>query len=61
MKTDAQLQARDAKRDIGAELLTAVQELKAGKISRKTTFEPLPDGSVRRTVSNADGAGKLRL
>ncbi len=55
MKTDAQLQARDAKRDIGAELLTAVQELKAGKISRKTTFEPLPDGSVRRTVSNADG------
>ena len=55
MKTDAQLQARDAKRNIGAELLTAVQELKAGKISRKTTFEPLPDGSVRRTVSNADG------
>ena len=55
MKTDAQLQARDAKRDIGAELLTAVQELKAGKISRKTTFEPLLDGSVRRTVSNADG------
>jgi len=55
MKTDAQLQARDAKRNIGAELLAAVQELKAGKISRKTTFEPLPDGSVRRTVSNADG------
>ncbi len=55
MKTDAQLQARDAKRNIGAELLTAVRELKAGKIARKTTFEPLPDGSVRRTVSNADG------
>jgi putative transcriptional regulator len=55
MMTDAQLQARDAKRDIGAELLAAVRELKAGKISRKTTFEALPDGSVRRTVSTADG------
>ena len=55
MMTDAQLQARDAQRDIGAELLAAVRELKAGKISRKTTFEPLPDGSVRRTVSSADG------
>ena len=55
MMTDAQLQARDAKRDIGAELLASVRELKAGKIARKTTFEPLPDGSVRRTVSLADG------
>ena len=55
MMTDAQLQARDVKRDVGAELLAAVREFKAGKISRKTTFEPLPDGSVRRTVSTADG------
>ena len=55
MMTDAQLQTRDAGRDLGAELLAAVRELKAGKISRKTTFEPLPDGSVRRTVSMADG------
>ena len=56
MMTDKQLKARDAKRDIGAELLQAVQEIKAGKSARTTRFEPLPDGSVRRTVALADGA-----
>ena len=56
MMTDEQLKARDAKRDIGAELLQAVQEIKAGKSARTTRFEPLPDGSVRRTVTLADGA-----
>ena len=56
MMTDKKLKARDAKRDIGAELLQAVQEIKAGKSARTTRFEPLPDGSVRRTVSLADGA-----
>ncbi len=56
MMTDKKLKARDAKRDIGAELLQAVQEIKAGKSARTTRFEPLPDGSVRRTVALADGA-----
>ncbi len=56
MMTDKQLKARDAKRDIGAELLQAVQEIKAGKSARTTRFEPLPDGSVRRTVALANGA-----
>lgn len=56
MLTDAQRQARDAGRDIGAELLAAAQELAAGRWARKTTFEALPDGSVRRTVVRADGA-----
>lgn len=55
MMTDKQLQERDAQRDLGSELLAAVRELKAGKAARKTTFESLPDGSVRRTVSSADG------
>lgn len=55
MKTDAQLKARDAKRDIGAELLQSVREMKAGRWARKTTFEPLADGSVRRTVLRSDG------
>lgn len=55
MKTDAQLQARDAKRNIGAELLQAVQELQTGKAARKTTFAPLADGSVCRTVTLANG------
>ena len=56
MMTDKQLKARDAKRDIGAELLQAVQEIKAGKSARTTRFEPLPDGSVRRTVALDDGS-----
>jgi putative transcriptional regulator len=55
MMTDAQLQARDAGRNLGAELLQAVQDMKAGQWARKTTFEPLPDGSVRRTVVRGDG------
>jgi len=56
MITNEQLLARDANRNIGAELLAAVQELQAGQGSRTTRFESLADGSVRRTVSLADGA-----
>jgi putative transcriptional regulator len=56
MMTDEQLQTRDAGRDIGAELRAAVQELKAGQPGRKTVFERLPDGNVRRTVTLADGS-----
>lgn len=55
MKTDARLKARDAKSDIGAELLESVRQLKSGQIGRSTTFEALPDGSVRRTVTGANG------
>jgi putative transcriptional regulator len=55
MMTDEQLNARDTRRDVGAELLAAVQELQAGQPSRKITFDPLPDGSVRRTVTLAEG------
>lgn len=55
MMSDEQLRERDAKRDIGAELLAAVQEMAAGKAARTTRFEPLPDGSVRRTVTLGDG------
>ena len=55
MMTDAQLKARDAGRDIGVEVLRSVREMTAGQWTRKTTFEPLADGSVRRTVVSADG------
>ena len=55
MMTDAQLKMRDAKRDIGAELLESVRQLKSGQVARTTTFEPLPDGSVRRTISGPEG------
>ncbi|MBK6295474.1 MAG: hypothetical protein IPF55_15195 [Rhodoferax sp.] len=51
---DAQLKARDAGRDMGAELLQAVRELPA----RKTTFEFLADGNLRRTVLRADGSAE---
>ncbi len=53
--TEAELLARDAQRDIGAELLASVRELKAGRWARKTTFEVRPDGQVRRCVMRADG------
>ena len=53
--TNRELLARDARRDIGAELLQAVREVKAGRWARKTTFAALPDGSVRRRVERADG------
>lgn len=54
--TNEQLQARDAGRDIGAELLAAVRDLKSGQGLRTTTFEPLPDGTVCRTVTGPAGA-----
>lgn len=48
--TDKALQARDAKREIGAELLESVRDLRAGRWGRKTTIETRPDGSVRRRI-----------
>ena len=61
MMTDAQLKARDAKRDIGAELLESVRQMKAGQTGRSTRFEPLPDGSVRRTITGPDIAAILAV
>jgi putative transcriptional regulator len=55
MMTDAQLHKRDARRDIGAELLDAVRELQSGRAACTTTYSPLPDGSVQRTMTLADG------
>jgi putative transcriptional regulator len=37
------------------ELLEAVRALKSGQVGRSTTFEVLPDGSVRRTVTGRNG------
>ena len=53
--TDKDLQARDAKRDSGAELLQAARELRAGRHGRKTTIETMPDGSVRRRIELSSG------
>lgn len=54
-KTEKQLLARDAKRNIGEELLQSVRDLRAGKWARKTTFEILKNGTVRRRIERADG------
>ncbi len=53
--TEKALRARDAKRDIGAELLQSVRDLKAGRRGRKTTIEMLPDGRVRRCIDLPGG------
>lgn len=53
--TEKALRARDAKRDIGAELLQSMRDLKAGRWGRKTTIEMLPDGKVRRCIDLPGG------
>lgn len=53
--TDKELLARDAERDIGAELLQAARELRAGRHGRRTTIEARPDGSVRRRIELPNG------
>lgn len=52
---DKALQKRDAKRDIGAELLQSVRDLKAGRWGRKTMIEMQPDGTVRRRIELPGG------
>lgn len=56
MLTEQQIQNRDAERDIGAELLAAIQEMNAGLWASKTTFEALADGRIKRCVIYADGS-----
>ncbi|MDP1605680.1 MAG: helix-turn-helix domain-containing protein [Rhodocyclaceae bacterium] len=53
--TEKALLERDAKRDIGAELLQSVRDLRAGRWGRKTTIETLPDGTMRRRIELPSG------
>jgi putative transcriptional regulator len=53
--TKKALLARDAKRDIGVELLQSVRDMKAGRWGRKTTIETMPGGTVRRRVELPNG------
>ncbi|MDR3351704.1 MAG: hypothetical protein LBO00_01545, partial [Zoogloeaceae bacterium] len=55
MMNENELVERDKNRDIGAELLQAVRDVKAGNWARKTTFTPQADGSVLRRVVRRDG------
>jgi len=43
------------KRDLNAELLQALDEMKRAKWARKTEFFPKPDGSIRRVITRRDG------
>lgn len=53
--TEQELLARDARRDLGAELLQAVRDVNAGRWARKTTFTVLPEGVVCRRIERPDG------
>jgi len=53
--TEDELIARDSQRNIAAEILESLQELKAGNWSRQTAFEIQADGTVRRTITRSDG------
>ena len=53
---ETDIKKRDRARDIGAELLEAVRQMKAGEWARKTMFEPQSDGSIiRRVIRRKDG------
>jgi len=43
------------KRDLNAELLLALDEVKRGKWARMTEFFPQRDGSMRRVITRRDG------
>jgi len=52
---DKELLARDARRDIGAELLQAARDLRAARYGRRTIIETRADGSVRRRIELPNG------
>jgi putative transcriptional regulator len=49
------LEKWEATRDLNAELVGSIRELKAQKWARKTEFIPQPDGSLRRLITRRDG------
>ncbi|MDR3353258.1 MAG: hypothetical protein LBO00_09730 [Zoogloeaceae bacterium] len=55
MMTENELVERDKNRDIGAELLQAMRDVKTGNWARKRTFALQADGSVLRRVARRDG------
>ncbi|MGH8455722.1 MAG: helix-turn-helix domain-containing protein [Stenotrophobium sp.] len=45
----------ERKRDLNAELLQAVRDMRAGRWARKTEFLPRKDGKILRRISLRDG------
>lgn len=53
--TEEQVLKRDADRDLNAELLDSIQELRNGDWARKTEFIPQDNGLIRRVVTLKNG------
>jgi putative transcriptional regulator len=53
--SEKKLAAWEKTRDLNAELLQAVHEMKRGEWARKTEVTPQPDGSIRRVITRRDG------
>ncbi|ABQ27756.1 helix-turn-helix domain-containing protein [Geotalea uraniireducens] len=53
--SEKELAAWEKKRDLNAELLQSLREMKRGDWARKTEFITQPDGSVRRIITRRDG------
>lgn len=53
--SEKELAAWEKTRDLNAELLQSLQEVKRGEWARKTEFTPQPDGSIRRVITRRDG------
>lgn len=53
--SEKELAAWEKTRDLNAELLQSLQELKRGEWARKTEFTTQPDGSIRRVITRRDG------
>ena len=53
--SEKELAEWENKRDLNAELLQALNDMKRGEWARKTEFTPLQDGSIRRVILRRDG------
>ena len=53
--SEKELAEWEKKRDMNAELLQALHDIKRGEWARKTEFTPQKDGSIRRVISRRDG------
>jgi len=54
--SEKELAAWEKKRDLNAELLQTLNEMKRGEWARKTEFITQPDGSIRRVITRRNGA-----
>jgi putative transcriptional regulator len=53
--SEKELAVWEKTRDLNAELLQSLHEMKRGDWARKTEFTPQADGSIRRVITRRDG------